>query len=218
MNLAVFVRDMTIALRTRAFAAALGVHAALLAAFIVLWDGGVPMLPGANLYEQQRLVQSIVLICLLPWAATRCAPSERGDAMVQLSAIAADRPSRIVTAQVVARVVLLAAIVLGGFPLMLVALDLAAQPFSRALADLVPGVGLVAVASSSSVWWTLAHPDRLTAWLGATLSTIAAVAVGGMLFPAGTVTAVLVLVSVAGAAVAASRANVSLRYLSERPA
>ena len=218
MNLAVLVRDITIGLRTRAFAAALGGHTALLAAFIALWDGGVPMLPGANVYEQQRLVQMIVLACLLPWAAARCAPSERGDAMVLLSAIAADRPSRIVTAQFAARMVLLAAIVLAGFPLMLVARDLAAQPFARALYDIVPLFGVAAMAACSSLVWTLGHPDRLTAWIGATASTMAAVVLVGVLLPAGALAGALLLISLAGLALTASRADVSLRYLSERAA
>ncbi len=218
MNLAVLVRDVTLGMRTRAFAAALGAHGVLLAAFIMLWEGGVPMLPGANVYEQQRLVQMTLLVCLLPWAAARCAPAERGDQMVLLSAIAGDRPSRIVVAQLAARMVLLAAIVLGGLPLMLLGRDLAAQPLARTLADVVPVLGLAAVAASSSLWWTLGHPDRLTAWLGATGSTAMAVTLAGWLLPGGTMAIGLVVISVAGAAVAASRADVSLRYLSERPA
>jgi hypothetical protein len=218
MNLAVLIRDMSIGMRTRAFAAALAVHVALLAAFIVLWDGGVPMLPGANVYEQQRLLQTSLLVCLLPWAAVRCAPSDRGDEMVLLSAITGDRPSRIVTAQFAARAVLLAAIALSGLPLMLVAGDLAAQPLARPLTDVVPVLALATMASCSSVWWTLGHPDRLTAWLGATASTGAAVVLVGLLLPPGTMAAGFLAISIAGAAVAASRSDASLRYLSERPA
>ena len=218
MNLPVLVRDTTIGMRTRAFAAALAVHAALLAAFILLWDGGVPMLPGANVYEQQRLVQGILLACLLPWAAVRCAPSDRGDEMVLLSAFAAERPSRIVTAQFAARLVLLTTVVLGGLPLMLIAHDLAAESLVRVAADLAPSLGLAVVASASSLWWTLIHPDRLVSWLGATASTIATVALVGVLFPPGMKAAGLLATGAAGVAIVAGRANLSFRYLSERPA
>ena len=218
MNLAMFVRDLTIGMRTRAFAMALAVHAALLATFIVLWDGGVPMLPGANVYQQQRLVQMIALVCLLPWAACRCAPTERGDDMVLLSAMTAERPSRIVIAQFAALVVLLAAIVLCGLPLMLVARDLAAQPLARVMADVVPVLALATVASSASLCWTLGHPDRLVAWLGATGSTAGSFALLTVVLPAGATAPGLLLLSVVAAAAAASRSNISLHYLSERPA
>ena len=218
MNRALLARDVTIGMRTRAFAAVLCVHAALLAAFILLWDGGVPMLPGANVYQQQRLVQLIVLLCLLPWAAVRCAPSARGDELVLLSAIIADRPSGIVSAQFGARLVLLAVVVLSGLPLMLLSGALAAQPVERAVADVIPALGVAAIASSASVWWTLGQAARLAAWLGAAASTAIAVAAVAMLLPAGAMAGALSLISVAGVAASASRANLSLRYLSERTA
>jgi hypothetical protein len=216
MNRALLSRDVTIGMRTRAFAAVLCVHAALLAAFVVLWDGGVPMLPGANVYQQQRLVQLIVLLCLLPWAAVRCAPFARGDEMVLLSAIVADRPSRIVSAQFGARLALLAVVVLSGLPLMLLSGAVAAQPVGRAVTDVLPALGVAAIAASSSVWWTLGQADRLTAWLGAAASTATAVAAVAMLLPTGAMAGALTLISVAGVAASASRANWSLRYLSER--
>ena len=215
MNLAIVVRDVTIGTRTRAFAAALAAHTALLAAFIMLWEGGVPMLPGGNVYEQQRLVQGVFLVCLLPWAAVRCAPSDRGDGLVLLSALAADRPSSVVAAQFAARAVLLVAIVISALPVMLLARDLAALPLSRVMADLLPPLAIAAVAASASVWWTLALPDRIVAWLGTTATTLIAVALGGLLrSPAGTAAALLII-SMIGVTASATRANASLRYLSE---
>lgn len=210
------MRDITIGVRTSAFPAVLSVHTALLAAFVVLWGGGVPALPGANVYEQQRLVQAALLACLLPWAAVRFGPRGRGDDVVLLSAITGARPSRIVLSQFAALFVLLAAVVVSGLPVMLVARQMAAVPLQTAMADLVPPLGLAALASAAALAWTLGVSDRLAAWLGAAASSVVIVVTLSALFPRGVVALFLFLVGLAGAALSASRADASRRYLSGR--
>ena len=217
MIAAMLARDVTIGMRTAAFAAALATHAALLAAFIVLWGGGVPTLPGANLYEQQRLVQTALLACLLPWAAARCGPGHRGDDMVLLSALAAARPSRIVRAQFAALFALLAAVGVSGLPLMLLAAQMAAVPLQTVLVDLLPVLGIAALAAAAAVVWTSGQADSLAAWLGATASSVLIVAALAIVVPRGTGTLGLFAIGLTGTAACASRADVSRRYLSECP-
>lgn len=213
---AMLSREVTIGIRTPAFAVVLSLHAAMLAAFVVLWGGGVPLLPGENLYEQQRLVQAVALAGLLPWAAARCGAGYRGDDLVLLSALTAARPSRVVMVQAAALFILLAAVVAAGLPLMLLARQIAAVPMQTALADLLPALGLAAIAGGSSLAWTLRRSDPLAAWLGATASTILAAALIGSLFPRPAATLLMFGTGIAATALCAARADVSSRYLSGR--
>lgn len=213
---AMLIRDLIIGLRTRALSMVILAHAALLTAFIVLWGGGVPMMPGDNVYEQQRLVQTGLLTFLLPWAAVRCSAAERGDAVVAVSAMTAIKPSRIVIAQAIAHFVLLTVIVLCGLPLMLVAQQMAPVPLRQPLVDSLSALGLAAVAAAAATWWTLAVSDRLGAWLAATATTIAAMTVISGSIPRAALAACLLALSAAATLACAIRADGSLRYLSER--
>ena len=216
MIAALIARNVTIGLRTFAFGAVLFVHGALLAAFLVLWDSGVPVLPGANLYEQQRLVQTIVLLLILPWAAARCEPGERGDDLVLLSVMTAARPSRIVIGQAAALFILLGVVVLSGLPLMLIARQIAALPLRGAIVDLLPALGIAAVAAASSLAWSLGQIDRLAGWLGATASAILATTAVAVSLPRQAVAPCLFVIGIAGVAACAARADLSFVHLTER--
>ena len=213
---ALLLREITVGTRTRAFAAALAVHAGLLAAFVMLWSGGVPLLPGGNLYEQQRLVDAAILLGILPWVASRCGADERGDRLVMISALAATRPSRILLARFVARTCACIVVGLAGLPLMVAAQQMSAVPFGRVAFDLLPLVALALLASAASLWWSLQSRGVIVAWVCATAST-ALVAVGAARSVPGEgaplVVAVLAAVAVASCA---ARADTTLRYLSEQ--
>lgn len=213
---ALLLLDITVGTRTRAFAMALGIHAALLAAFVVLWSGGVPLLPGANLYEQQRLIDWIFLVAILPWVAARCGGDERGDRLVILSALAATPPSRVLLARFVARACAASAVALAGLPLMLIAQQIAAVPVTRVLVDLLPLVALAAIASAASLCWSIQSNDVVLAWACATASTSAVVFVMTRALPAGVAMMALVLAAALAAGSCAARSNTSLRYLSEQ--
>jgi len=210
-------RDLTIGMRTPAFAAAAGLHAGLLAGFILLWGSGVPRFPGENVYEQQRLVQAFLLTCLLPWAAVRCGPCDRGSDLTMLAVITGSRPSRLVLAQFAGLLVLLGLIVFSGIPMMLVTSQMAAVSLERVLVDSLATLALAAIAAASTLAWTHASADRFAAWIGATVSTAGVVVLAAML-PLRTVPAVLIVASIALAMACAARANTSAVYLAEDPA
>jgi hypothetical protein len=208
-------RDLTIGMRTRAFVMVLTAHVALLAAFVLVWSGGVPTLPGENVYEQQRLFQAVVLACLLPWAAVRCGPGDRGAGLTMLAMVTARPPAGLVRMQCAALFIMLAAAVLAGLPVMLVTGQLAAVPIAQTLVDTMPMLALAAFAATNATIWSLMHADRLAVWLGATISTAVIASIAAMSLPRDAATAVLFIVSLVGAAVAAGRADAALLYLGE---
>jgi hypothetical protein len=210
-------RDLSVAARRVPLAVVVTLHAAALALFVLLWGGGVPLLPGGNFSEQQHLVQTAILAGLLPWAAARCIPGERGNALVYLSGLTSIPPSRILLAQFGSRAAVLSLIVLAGFPLMIVGQQIAAVPFARAAAGVAPSLGLAVAASGAATWSSLVCADRVGAWILATLLTIGLVtAVGSLTTPAAT--AALCACGVAAAAGSALRADGSQRYFSEQAA
>ncbi len=213
---ALFLREVTVGTRTRAFAAALGVHAALLAAFVVLWSGGVPLLPGSNLYEQQRLVDAVILLALLPWVAARCGAEERGDGLVVMSALTATRPSRILLARFFARTCAALAVGLAGIPLMIAAQQMSAVPLGRIAIDLLPLAALAMLASAASLWGNLLSPGVILAWTFATASTALVTVWTGRAVPAPVLPLVLAMLAAVATASCMARADTTLRYLSER--
>ena len=217
MLAAMITRDLTIGLRTPAFAVVTGLHAALLAGFLLLWGSGVPRFPGENVYEQQRLIQTWLLVCLLPWAAVRCGPCDRGSDLTMLAVITASRPSRVVMAQFVALLALLGFIVASGIPVMLVTRQVASIPLNRVALDTAGTLALAAIAAATALAWTHLSVDRFVAWIGATVSTAAVVAMVSML-PPPTASAVLLVTGIALAMVCAARANTTAAYLAEDPA
>lgn len=212
---AILLRDLIIALRTGGLSIAIFVHTAVLTTFIVLWGGGVPTLPGDNVYEQQRLVQTGLLTLLLPWAAIRCGAAERGDALVAVSALTAIKPSRIVIGRAAAQFLVLSVIVLCGVPMMIIAKQMSALPLRQPLFDILPALGLAAVSAAAATGWELEVSDRLGAWLAAAAVTIATVALVGGSLPRVTAAPVLFAAAVAGAVTCAGRADRVQRYLSE---
>jgi hypothetical protein len=217
MLAAMMTRDLTIGLRTPAVAIVAGLHAGLLAGFLMLWGSGVPRFPGENVYEQQRLVQTWLLVCLLPWAAVRCGPCDRGSDLTMLAVITASRPSRVVMAQFAALLALLGLVVSSGIPMMLVTRQVASVPLDRVLLDAAGALALAAIAAAITIAWTHVSTDRFVAWIGATVSTAAVVAMVSML-PTPTAPAVLLVVGIVLAMVCAARANTSATYLAEDPA
>ncbi len=213
---ALFLREVTAGTRTRAFAAALGVHAALLAAFVVLWSGGVPLLPGSNLYEQQRLVDAVLLLSLLPWVVARCGADERGDRLVAISAFTATRPSRILLARFLARTSAALAVGLAGLPLMIAAQQISAVPLGSVARDLLPLTGLAMLASAASLVWSLLSSGVILAWAFATASTVLVAIWTGRSCRRPVAAIVLAAFAVAAIASCMARADTSIRYLSER--
>jgi hypothetical protein len=168
---AVMWRELIVVTRRPALTVVICIHVGLLAGFVLLWNRGVPVLGGANLYEQQQLFQWVLLAVLLPWAAVRCAAPDRGDRFVMACAATALRPSSMIIAKVVALVGALALIVFAGFPAAIIAQQMSAVPLSVTLWDLISSFGLTVLVAAGTLTWVFAVQGRLAAWVGASGST-----------------------------------------------
>jgi hypothetical protein len=210
------LRELIVIARRPALTVVICVDIGLLAGFVLLWAPGVPVLSGANLYEQQQLFQWALLTALLPWAAARCLAPDRGHALVMACALTALRPSSIVIAKVVALVGALALIVFAGFPAAIIAQQMSAVPLSVALRDLISLFGLTVLVSAGTLTWVFAVRRRLAAWVGASGSIGLAVIVLSRWPPVGLPTGlVAALIGAALTVAIAGWSDDSLRYCHE---
>lgn len=203
--------------RSGALAVSVGVHVSVLTMFLLLWGGGMPVLPGANVYEQLLVVQRALLAVLLPWTAIRCAAAARGNDLVVLAAATATPPSRVLLGQCAGRFAALAAVVMVGVPPAIVAQQASASPLARLASDALPLLGLCAAASVIASWSMLTCRSRVAAWvwasgLGLLLWRIISLA-GDAAGPA--TWSVVAAVTGIGAAALAAVADSRFRYLSD---
>jgi hypothetical protein len=212
---ALLMREALVVARRPAVVSIVVIYSGLLALFLSAWGGQrVPMLPGATVYAQLQLLQSALLIVVMPWAAARTVATERADDLVRLSAILALPPSRVIIARLLAAAIAPALVVAGALPVALVAQQMSAVPASRALADQMTLLTFALPAAVVTVWWMQISSDRLLGWLGATASAMLLVTVSRFVFP-GEVTAAVVSAAcaIAGGAILASRADLWWRHL-----
>jgi len=171
MMRAVSIRELIVIAGKPAWLTVIGLHVGLLAAFVIVWHRGVPVLSGANVYEQQRLFQVWLLAALLPWTATRCLAPEWGNGLVATCALTALRPSSVILAKIVALSAALTLVVLAGFPAVIVAQQMSAIPLSDPIRDQLSLLGVTPLVAAVTMAWVLAVGDRLVAWVGATVFT-----------------------------------------------
>jgi hypothetical protein len=212
---ALFIREALVVARKPAVISIAVVYCGLLALFLAGWGGRpVPMFPGANIYGQLYLLQCVLLIAVMPWAAARAVATERADDLVRLSAVLAVPPSRLVVARLLAASIAPALVVTAALPVALVAQQLAAVPASRAIADQLTLLTFSLPAGVVTLWWMQISRDRLLGWLGATVSVMLFAGIVRSVFP---VAAIAAMVSggcaIAAAAVLVRRADVWWRYL-----
>ena len=160
-------RELIVATRTAAVPLAALLVLVFSTAFVLVWMPGVPMLAPANLYEQARAVHWILLAGVLPWAAVRCSPVDRSEALVLMAALVRARPGVAVTAKVLGSCAVLMTIVLTGLPALVLAQQAAAVPMSRVFADLLPVAGLTLLVAATATAAILFAADELRAWLWA---------------------------------------------------
>ena len=165
-------RQLVLASRSPALAAACGFHAAVIGAFAIVWRNGMPSLPGNNVYEQQLLLQLGLLSVLLPWAAARCLPARTAHDVSATAAMAAVAPSRVAAAALLAMFAVLLVIALAGGAPVVLAQQISGVPFNRVLLDSVPLAGLAALAATSSFLLALEGTRTLPTWIAAAAVTV----------------------------------------------
>jgi hypothetical protein len=212
---ALLSREALVVARRPAVVSIVVIYSGLLALFLSAWGGHrVPMLPGATIYEQLFLLQSVLLVVAMPWAAARAVATERADDLVRLSALLALRPSRLVIARLLAAALAPALVVAGALPVALIAQQMSAVAAARALADQLTLLTFALPAAVVTVWWMQFSHDRLLGWLGATASAILLVAMLRSVFPVAAIAAIVsAACAIAGGGVLANRADVWWRHV-----
>ena len=201
-------RASVVIVRTPAYWAAAAAHAAILAAFLLVWGDGLPTLTKSVL-EQIAAVQWTALSVLLPWAAARCGSRSR-IVTTRFAVLTAQLPSSLLLSRGVALFIALGVCTLCGLPMLILAQQISALPPAAVISHmlrLAPMIGFVAVLTT---WCDVLIPDRMLAWLvaaGATLLTV--------LLPEDTRLLALAAGTIAGAA-ACFAADPLLRYLPDR--
>lgn len=215
---AIVVRELALAARSPAFLAAVVVHAAAAAAFVLVWGpNGVPALPGNNVFEQLGTVQWALLVFLLPWTAARLT-TDRGDGLVRLSALAAVPASRVAAAKLLAAWATQLVVVFAALPIVILAQRMSAVPLWLVARDLAPLVVLAAFVCAVTAWWMSTRNGRIASWLGATATTVIAVTFVPAECGGTEMTVAMAVVAVTAASAVAATAGARWRYLLERQA
>jgi hypothetical protein len=199
------MREFILAARRPALTAVLCLHVALVAGFALVWHRGMPVLPGANPYEQQRLVQWTVLWVLLPWTAVRCAAPDGASGVARVSAALAVRPSSVVVAKVLALSAVLTLVGMAALPAVILSLQMSALPLSALTPHLFSLAALAVLVAAAVVASSLAVQDRLAAWLLAAGATGAILLAVSTWIPAGLLTWLAAIAG--GSAIAAATAR-----------
>ena len=211
------VRETLVVARQPALVLVAVLYSGAIGLFLAAWGGHrLAGLPGATIYDQQHLLQSLLLVFVMPWTAARTIATDRGNSLVRASAILAQPPSRLVMARIAAASIACALVVATAMPATLVAQQMSAVSAARAIAGQLTLLSFSLPAGVLTVWWMLVSRDRLLGWLGATGSTILLVVMARLIVPSvATAAAVSAACAIAGAAVLANRAGIWWRYLEE---
>jgi hypothetical protein len=162
-------RELTVMTRTRALWAAMCAQLAVLAAFLIIWGDGVPLMTG-NLFDQFATLQAALLLVMLPWIAARVVGDGRTVALV--SAIAACPPRQVVAARYLALLLVLMAVAASALPLGILALRISLADVWRGLFEFPVLLSLCMLAATIATAAVVAGLSRFVAWMLGTAGTL----------------------------------------------
>ena len=149
------------------------VYVAALAAFVLIWGDGLPVVGARSNWEQFGAAQRVFLAVLLPWIAARCGLSSRRD-LALVGFTTGHPPGHSLLAKSTAVAVSLLGIVLCALPVIALMQQIAAVEPLAIVSSTVPlAVLAVCVAViTTAIGVTLEEPVRV--WALSTALTIAA--------------------------------------------
>ncbi len=162
-------RELTVMTRTRALWAAMSVQLLVLAAFLVVWGDGVPMMTG-NVSEQFGTLQTGLLLVMLPWVAARVVGDGRTVALV--AAVGAFPPRRVVAARYLALLLVLLAVAASALPLKILSLRISGVDKWPGLFDLQIVAALCTLVAAIATVSVVTGLSRFTAWVLGTTATL----------------------------------------------
>lgn len=199
---------------SRALLGVMVLHAAIMAAFLAAWGGGVPRLPGADVFEQFVLVQWALLVVLLPWTAARCLPREQGDDLRARAVVAAVRPAHVVLVRATAGLIGLAVVIAGAIPFAVAAQQMAGVPVGQVMRATMAALGPAALAVVAALKARLDGRDDVVVWLAAT-AIVACASIGASLVPGVPASWLSWAIAATGLAVTLRQADAAVDDLAE---
>jgi hypothetical protein len=171
----VFGRDLLVISRRRPMIAALAVHVVLLASFLLAWGDVVlvPVIPGSNLYEQLRAIQSALVALMLPWIVCRFVSAESGSSWTMLSLASGLSASRLFDVRFLALAGFAAILAGSGLPFMFLAQQMSSVPLGIVLSDLCSLYLFVLAATILSLSIALTVRSSIAGWLASSLAALA---------------------------------------------
>lgn len=211
------LRELHVIGRRGALSAAICVHVALLTGYLLGWatGNGTSAVGTLTVYEQTLIVEVSLLTILLPWIASRCVAAERGDDLVMLSMVTAIPPSRLMLARGLAVTFALVLVIASGLPTLILAGRISAVRMSMIVAYELGLFSLAFVSCAAALTWRHVCASRVIGWFAAALST-AAVVSSVWTAPSLVIAPAMTAAALCAIGLLALRADVSLRYLSER--
>jgi hypothetical protein len=165
-------RELLVVTRTAGFWQATAVYLLVLAAYVVTWGDGIPVVNAASPLQQFITVQGMLLLVVLPWTAARCGTTHRSDVTL-IASLAAIKPSQVVLARCAALAGALFMLAASALPLMVVMQQLTASAFADVVSTF-PALGALSVFTATLISAALlVFADPLRAWMAATAVTLA---------------------------------------------
>lgn len=165
-------RELVAITRTPAYWVSAAVYVVALAAFVVVWGDGIPVVGARSSWEQFAAAQRVFLAVLLPWIAVRCGWSSRHE-LALVGFVTAQSPAQSLLAKSIALTASLLGITLSALPVIALMQHIAAvEPLaivSNAIPPAVIAAGVAVVTTAIGVM--LDEPLRV--WGLTTVLTLA---------------------------------------------
>ncbi len=185
-------RELVLAATSPALPMAMAAQMAVLLAFLLVWGGGVPTMTGATVLDQLVVIHGVGLLIVMPWALARAVPLDSQESLGLLALLTGHSTTRIVGARLVAMFLVLGAVALAGLPLLVIGQQMAMASPGTVMRTVGVSLVLGALVTAVGCLWALSGLNRMTVWLGTSVSVWLAAGIAGRIWPAGT-TALLAL-------------------------
>jgi hypothetical protein len=167
-------REITVMTRTRGLWVAMCLQLLALAAFLLVWGDGVPMMTG-NLADQFSTLHTALLLVILPWAAARVVGD--GTTVALVAAVGACVPRQVVASKYVALLTVLLALVTSALPFKILALRISNVEMWRGLLDLPAVAAVCMLVAAIAIASVVAGLSRFAAWVLGTCAMLLGAAV-----------------------------------------
>ena len=170
-------RELAVVVRTPAFWVSTVLYICILAAYVLVWGEGIPIVGARSNWEQFTMTQRVILAILLPWTAARCGYSSRRE-LALLGLLTARPPSVILFAKWAALGTSLLGMAVSALPVTVLMQQVAAVPTVTLVLDMVPLAAIAFLVAGVTTLALLAVNAPTTVWVITGGTMLAAAIVG----------------------------------------